>query len=449
LAFKLTPKQLEANKELAKAPQDELYHYLLEGGSRSAKTFYNIRNLVLRAQKAPGSRHVVFRSTFKACKNAIVQETFPKVIQLAFSGLKYNLNKTDWFASFENGSEIWFGGLDDKERTEKILGKEYATGFLNECSQISNDSRQMVQTRIAQSVMQKFSDGTEKPLALRMFYDCNPPSKAHWCFKMFHSKQDPETKKQLKNPLSYNFIKMNPNDNKENLPKSYIDSLDAMSPRYRKRFFLGEYSDENPNQLFSSVKIDENRVLDGEVPEFLRVVVAVDPSGSSDEDNAANDAIGIMVAGLGTDGKAYLLEDCTVKAGPSTWGRIATDAYERHEADVIVAESNFGGDMVRYVIQTAKQGVPFKFVHASRGKTVRAEPVASLYDLDKVRHVGYFPDLEDELEGFSTIGYVGEASPNRGDALVWAISELFPGVVAKPEEPAEIYYDEPDSWEAI
>jgi phage terminase large subunit-like protein len=132
------------------------------------------------------------------------------------------------------------------------------------------------------------------------------------------------------------------------------------------------------------------------------------------------------VAALGTDGNAYLLEDCTVKAGPATWGRVVADAYDRHSADAVVGEANFGGDMVRHVVQTARPRTPYKPVTASRGKAVRAEPVSALYEQGKVRHVGLFPELEEELGGFSTVGYVGNGSPNRADAAVWAISELFP-----------------------
>jgi phage terminase large subunit-like protein len=176
-------------------------------------------------------------------------------------------------------------------------------------------------------------------------------------------------------------------------------------------------------------------VLDGRLPDFVRVVVGVDPSGSGDVDNADNDAIGIVVGALGTDGNAYLLEDCTVKAGPATWGRIAADAYDRHSADVVVGEVNYGGAMVQHTIQTARSRTPYKAVSASRGKAVRAEPMSSLYEQGKVRHVGEFRELEDELVAFSTVGYMGESSPNRADAWIWVLTELFPGIVNERKKP--------------
>jgi phage terminase large subunit-like protein len=162
--------------------------------------------------------------------------------------------------------------------------------------------------------------------------------------------------------------------------------------------------------------------------------VAVDPSGAGDEDNADNDAIGIMVVGLATDGNAYVLEDCTVKAGPGTWGNVATSAFDRHEANVIVGETNYGGAMVQQTINVARPRTPFKKVTASRGKHVRAEPFSALYEQGKVRHAGDFPELEDELTAFSTMGYMGQGSPNRADALIWALAELFPGLTARAKK---------------
>ena len=411
------------------------------GGSRSGKTFLHMRNTVLRALKAPKSRHVVLRYRFNHVKSSIVFDTFPKVLEICYPNVKYVLDKTNWFAKFQNGSEIWFGGLDDKERTEKILGNEYATIYLNECSEISDKSREIVTTRLAQKVYQIIAD-KKISLPLKMFYDCNPPLKSHWSYKLFIKKINPDSKQNLPNPENYGHIQMNPIDNLNNIAEGYMEELSAMSTRARKRFKDGEFGDDNPNALFSETIIDQNRLITGETPQLLRVIVAVDPSGAGDKDNENNDAIGIMVGGLGIDGRCYVLEDCTVKAGPGTWGKVAVNAYERHSADCIVAEKNYGGEMVWFTIQTAKQDVPFRYVTATRGKVVRAEPVSALYEAGKVVHVGYFQDLEDELFGFSTFGYIGDKSPNRADALVWLITELFPGMVAeqsKPKEPNNNY----------
>jgi len=445
--MKLTIKQEEAQAILAGLAK----FIMLFGGSRSGKTFLLVRNVVMRALKAPGSRHAILRFRFNAVKASIVHDTFPKVMKLAFDGVKYNLNKTDWFVEFENGSQIWFGGLDDKDRTEKILGQEYATIYLNEASQIPWASVGIAVTRLAQQVDQEIEGRQVKRLKPRMYFDCNPPSKAHWTYKVFIQKLDPDTKQALPNQDDYAHFKINPEDNKENISECYLETLAGYSAKLQKRFLRGEFADATPNQLFNEDDIEKWRVTDGRLPDMVRIVVAVDPSGADDVDNADNDEIGIVVAGLGTDGNAYLLEDLTVKAGPATWGKIATDAYDRHAADAIVGEQNYGGAMVKHVIQTSRPRTNYRQVTASRGKAVRAEPIAALYEQGKIRHVGYHTKLEDELSAFSTVGYLGDGSPNRADAAVWALTELFPGVVRTEKKKAksvntQSYGNTPQGW---
>lgn len=422
--MKLTDKQEAAQSVLAGLATN----VMLFGGSRSGKTFLLVRNVIFRALKADKSRHAIFRFRFNAIKTSIVLDTFPKVMSLCFPGIKYELSKTDWYATLPNGSEIWFGGLDDKERTEKILGMEFATIYLNECSQIAWSSVGVAVTRLAQRAVQHIEGIADKPLKPRMYFDCNPPSKGHWTYQVFVSKVDPETKQPLSKPADYECFQINPADNADNLTEGYLDTLKGLSGRLQRRFLLGEFADANPNALFREEDIDKWRSLN-ELPDFVRVIVGVDPSGSDDEDNAQNDEIGIVVGALGTDGNAYLLEDCTIKAGPGTWGKVVASAYDRHAADLVVAEKNFGGAMVKHVIDTARPRTNYKLVTASRGKVVRAEPFSALYEQGKVRHAGNFNALEDELTAFSTVGYTGERSPNRADAWIWVLTELFPGMV--------------------
>lgn len=421
----LTAKQQEAQKMLA----GDATHNMLFGGSRSGKTALLTRAVAVRAIKAPGSRHAILRFRFNHVKASIILDTFPKIMQLAFPNEKYTMDKTDWYATLHsNESQIWFGGLDDKQRTEKILGQEYATGYLNECSQIPLGSRDMFQTRLAQKVDCIVEGREPYPLKPRMLYDCNPPSKLHWTYRLFIEKRDPESKLPLSDPGNYASMQINPRDNVQNLSSEYLKTLESMTPRMRKRFLDGNFADATANALFSSDVIEMWR-KQGQLPGMVRIAIGVDPSGSDDENNADNDAIGICVVGLGTDGNAYLLEDCTVKAGPGTWGRIVASAYDRHQADIVVGEINFGGAMVGFVVKAAHSRINYKAVTASRGKHVRAEPFSALYEQGKIRHAGYFPEMEDELCAFSTTGYLGDESPNRADALFWALTELFPGMV--------------------
>ena len=440
--MKLTAKQNDALRLLGGPAK----HQMLFGGSRSGKTFLFVRAICVRAIKAAGSRHAILRFRFNAVKASIILDTFPKVMQLCFPGVEYRMDKQDWIAHFSNGSQVWFGGLDDKERTEKVLGMEFCTIYLNECSQIPKSSRDLALTRLAQSCMTKTAGEDDRPLSLRMYYDCNPPSKGHWTYKLFVQNIDPESKLPIQDRHEYCYMQINPVDNLDNLPPDYIGTLKGLSTRLQKRFLLGEFADDNPNSLFPEEFIDKWRHVTGPLPDFQRIVIGVDPSGSRDKDNTGNDAIGILVGALGTDGNAYLSEDCTVKAGPGTWGKIATGAFDRHQADVIVGEENFGGAMVEFVIQTARPKTPYRNVHASRGKVVRAEPFSALYEQGKVRHVGYFNDLEDELEAMSTIGYTGEGSPNRADAWIWVLTELFPGIVNPRQAKKEPVEREPIGW---
>jgi phage terminase large subunit-like protein len=443
MSFAFTSKQLEAQKLLS----DVATHIMLFGGSRSGKTFLHVRNLVMRAIKAPKSRHLIARFRFNHVKSSIILDTFPKVMALCFPQIKYDISKSDWYATLPNGSEIWFCGLDDKERTEKVLGLEFATIFLNECSQISWQAREMILTRLAQLTMQVINGKETTPLKLRAYYDCNPPSKAHWTFRLFKQFVNPETRENITDRDNYASMQLNPGDNVQNLSPEYLNTLRGLSARMRRRFLDGEFAEATPNALFDEAIIDRWRIDSSQVPPLVRIVVGVDPSGSGDVDNADNDEIGEVVVGLGTDGIAYVIEDVSLKAGPATWGRVAVTTYDRHKGDAIVAETNFGGAMVRATIQTAasaeRMRVNFKEVTASRGKIVRAEPFSALYEQGKVRHVGYLNKLEDELCAMSTTGYTGQGSPNRADAAIWGLAELFPGVVKAKASKQQAFVPQP------
>ena len=423
--FKLTIAQDRARDMLI----SDAMHCCLGGGSRSGKTFLLLRMLFIRALKAPESRHAIFRFRFNAIKASIVYDTLPKMMELCWPGL-YNvdaLNKTDWFYTLPNGSEVWFGGLDDKERTEKILGQEFATIYFNETSQIPWASRVLAMSRLAQQ--------TEN-LRLKAYYDLNPSSKVHWVYRLFIEHKDPETRQPILRPENYGYYKINPVDNRENLAPEYLQTLEELPEKARKRFLYGEFSDANDGALWTEELLIQNRRLgqEGTLPDWLRVTVNVDPSGCRGPEDTRSDEIGITVTALGTDGHGYLLEDLSGHYKPEEWGKIACDAYERHAADRVVGEINYGGDMVRAVIQAENSDVPYTEVHASRGKVVRAEPVAALYEKNKIHHVGYFPELEDQLCSMTQSGYQGIKSPDRADSAIWGFTELFPGITKKAEK---------------
>lgn len=401
---------------------------MLYGGSRSGKTFILLRSIILRALLTK-SRHTVLRYRFNHIKSSIIYDTLPKMMGMCFPGLysESHLDKVDWFLRLPNESEVWFGGLDDKDRTEKILGQEYATMYFNECSQIPWSSRNMAITRLAQNT----------PLRLKAYYDCNPPSEAHWTCRVFVNRYDPDSRAALKEPNNYATMVMNPQDNAVNLPESYIRELETLPERMRRRFLLGQFQSASENSLWSYELLDRCRVTEGALPDMSRIVIAVDPSGCSGEEDSRSDEIGIVVLGLGIDGKGYLLEDLSAKLGPAQWGKAVVAAYDRYDADVVVAETNYGGAMVAEVVRGARgpdgPRIVFREVHASRGKHVRAEPISMLYEQGKIVHAGHFEKLEDQLCGMTTAGYSGDRSPDRADALVWGINELFPALTRRAQ----------------
>ena len=210
-AATLTPKQREANRLLASPARN----VMLRGGSRSGKTFLLVRAIIQRAINAPGSRHAIFRFRFNHAKTSIWADTMPKVLKLCFPTLRARFDKTDFYLELPNGSQIWIGGLDDKERVEKILGAEYVTLYFNESSQIPWGSVEMAMSRLSQKceLDPEIAKATgRKYPPLKAYFDCNPPSKLHWSYALFRAKLKPGTKEALPNPDDYVEMKVNPSD---------------------------------------------------------------------------------------------------------------------------------------------------------------------------------------------------------------------------------------------
>ncbi len=425
--FDLTPRQKEVRAVFKCAAK----FFLVYGGSRSGKTFFIIYAIITRMLKAPGSRHIVFRADGVDAKQSVGNETIPSVLELAFPGLVLKWHDKDGYYEAPNKSQLWLAGLKDKARLDKVLGKEFATIYLNEASQITLGAFSIVQTRLAQSVMQV--DG--KRLPLRMYVDLNPTVAAHWTYQIWINGIHPEGSFAIADhAANYRTITVNPADNAANLPPDYLDALRGLPERMRRRFYDGAFTADDDNALWrrSYIKIDT-------MPVMKRIVVAIDPATTN---TPGSDETGIIVAGEGMDGRGYVLADESGKFRPEEWARRAISLFDTFAADAVVAEVNQGGDMVESMIRTAAQGrtVPVRKVTATRAKHVRAEPVAALYEQGKVRHLQEFPDLVDQMCSF-TLGFDRTAqgySPDRVDALVWAFTDLFPGLTSRPPDPVFI-----------
>lgn len=258
---RLTEKQREANRLLAGPARN----IMLRGGSRSGKTFVLVRAIIQRAINAPGSRHAIFRFRFNHAKTSVWSDTLPKVLLLCFPTLKVRFDKTDFYVELPNGSQVWIAGLDDKERVEKILGQEYATLYFNESSQIPWASVETAMSRLAQKckLAPEIAAATGRLyLALKAYFDCNPPSKLHWSFQMFRAKMKPGTKEKLAKPEDYAEMQVNPADNSENLPPEYFEVLASMSAAKRLRFEAGEWASEVSGALWA---LEDRRAPDGKL----------------------------------------------------------------------------------------------------------------------------------------------------------------------------------------
>lgn len=199
---------------------------------------------------------------------------------------------------------------------------------------------------------------------------------------------------------------------------------------------LAEEIDDIPGALWTRALLEETRR--GEIPPLVRVYVGVDPPGGATE-------CGIVVAGVGNDGHGYVLEDASLLASPEAWASAAVDAYERHKADELIAESNYGGDMVESTVRQVvrhRQRVNVRMVSATRGKEIRAQPVAALYERGRVHHTGVYPNLEMEMTGWKP---GDKPSPNRMDALVWALWACEPHIT-RPAVPAPVGRAKASAW---
>lgn len=211
------------------------------------------------------------------------------------------------------------------------------------------------------------------------------------------------------------------------LPASFGAAMAALygGTRLGRQELDGEMIGDRDGALWGRDGLEACRIAAADVPAMARVVVAVDPPAGGEGDGG--DACGIVAAGLGEDGMAYVLEDASIAgASPARWAATVADCAARLGADRVIAEKNQGGAMVAAVLKGADVDLPLKLVHAARGKSVRAEPVALHYEAGRVRHAGAFPALEDQLCGMMIAGgYAGPGrSPDRADALVWAVGEL-------------------------
>ncbi len=402
--FVNSPKQWEALEVISRN-----FTSSLEGGARSGKTLINLKSIIIRALKYPGTKHLITMFRFADVKRAIWYESMPKIDQLMELHGCFKPNKSDWFYQGPKGSQIWVGGLDDKERADKILGQEYATIYFPEVSRIPFTSYETARTRL----------NPPRGVPGKVLMDHNPPGKGHWLYKMFHERKLPDG-----TPVpadDFGCLLMNPSDNPNLSPEYIKKNLMTLSIAKRKRFLLGQYGNEE-GALWKRSWIKYKKPT---IEALQRVVTGVDPSGSK-----KGDLVGIVPAGKESDTEFYILGDYSMNGTPKEWGDEVVHVHEKFMGDCIAAEKNFGGDMVESTITDMGRRLNLKvnLVSASRGKIVRAEPISAMYERGVVYHAMELPELEDELCTYT--GDPQEDSPNRMDAMVWAMTELSDGALS-------------------
>lgn len=217
-------------------------------------------------------------------------------------------------------------------------------------------------------------------------------------------------------------------ENRSNLAGGFIERIQKRyaGTRLGRQELEAEVLSDMPGAIWSQSVIDAYRV--STAPELGRTVISVDPAVTNTEDS---DKHGIIAAGIGPDQAGYVLEDASMRGSPMDWARAALALSKKYEADGIVVEVNQGGDMVAHTLRAIAPNVNVIEVRATKGKHIRAEPIAALYEQGRIRHVGQFPEMESQMCMFTTSGYEGEGSPDQVDALVWALTELFPDMVEK------------------
>jgi len=303
------------------------------------------------------------------------------------AGILAEVNRSEMSVLLTDGKRILFRSADNPDR---LRGPNLGWFYLDEAAMMPPEVWLIMIGRLRETPARRLATST--------------PRGKNWLYTTFTQ------------PGSFAIVRSSSREN-QFLPSAFVQTLEtSYTARFARQEIEGDFIDDVEGALWKHTTIDGTRVASP--PQLVRVVVAVDPSGT-----ATGDAAGIIVAGISADRQGYILEDTTIQASPDQWAKVAVGAYHRHRADRLVAEVNYGGEMVRQTIRTVDPHIAYTAVHASRGKAIRAEPIAALYEQGKVHHVGTFAALEDEL----TSWVPGMASPNRMDALVWALTELLLG----------------------
>lgn len=389
-------------------------YFLITGGRGSGKSYAISTHISSEIAKDQFFNILYLRQTLVSAHVSIIPEFAEKTDLMGYGGF-VTKNKTE-VRNLRTGSRIYFRGIQTSRGSNEAQLKsikDIATVLIDEAQELVDEK---AFDRIDYSLRDRQRHN-------RVILSLNPTNKSHWIYqRFFKEKSVPDEFCGIIGDTCY--IHTTYLDNLDNLDAKFIQiarDCENKDPAKYRNIFMGHWSGDNEGALWTEAMINPYRVATAPYP-LDRVVVAIDPAVTNTK---KSDETGIVVAGSKRIAGAmhyYVLADRSMKASPASWAAAGVNAYNEFEADRMVAEANNGGDLVALVLKNAGQRVALKIVHASRGKIVRAEPVAALYEKGLVHHVGFFGALEDQMRNYC--GYDSENSPDRMDALVWALTEL-------------------------
>jgi phage terminase large subunit-like protein len=377
-------------------------YFLITGGRGSGKS-WTLSLFLLNLTYEEGHVILFTRWTLTSAFISIIPEFIDK-IDLMNKAEDFEITQSE-IINKATGSKILFRGIKTSQGTATANLKSIAgvtTFILDESEELMDED---VFDRIDLSIR-----AVNKPN--RVILVMNPSYKSHWIYGRFV--------KHTRNDTSY--IHTTYLDNQNNLSPSFVAQAERTRTENLHRYnhlFLGHWLEDAEGMLWNRQIIERLRMATA--PQLERIVVSVDPAASA---NLDSDETGIVVCAKDAKGNGYVLEDLSGKYSPSQWAAVAVKAFERWNADCIVAEKNMGGDMVESVLRSQNTTARIKLVNATKGKYVRAEPIYSLYEQNKIYHIGQFPILENQMITFDPDK---GKSPDRVDALVWGFTELLLG----------------------